>query len=231
MPSVTVISPVLGDAKALRSLLRQLPVTPDLDIVVVDGGGDPQVEALVRNHGRAILRRSSPGRAHQMNAGAMGATSEWLLFLHADSTLPPGWLAAISGLGSVPAGGWFRFALEAPAWQARIIERLVAWRVRHLRLPYGDQGMFVRRQVFEQLGGYREMPLMEDVEFVRRLVGAGPMVELPLALGTSARRWHRDGWWRRSLKNLTILTLYFVGIPPARLARWYQGPSRASRPA
>ncbi|MDA1184992.1 MAG: TIGR04283 family arsenosugar biosynthesis glycosyltransferase [Acidobacteria bacterium] len=224
---MTVISPVLGDADALRALLRQLPTTPDLDIVVVDGGAEPQIEALVGSHGRATLRRSSPGRARQMNAGAAGATSEWLLFLHADSTLPPGWLAAIMSLGDDAAGGWFRFALEDPAWQARVIERLVAWRVRHLRLPYGDQGLLVRRRIFEQLGGYRDMPLMEDVEFVRRLVRAGPMVELPLSLGTSARRWRRDGWWRRSLKNLTILALYHVGVSPARLALWYQGPPRA----
>jgi rSAM/selenodomain-associated transferase 2 len=226
-PRVTIISPVLGDADALRALLRQLPATPDLEIVVVDGGEDPEIDAAVSAHGGAMLRRSPPGRARQMNAGAAGATGEWLLFLHADSTLPPEWLAAIAGLGDAPAGGWFRFALDDAAWQARVIERLVAWRVRHLRLPYGDQGLFVRRRIFERLGGFPEIPLMEDVEFVRRLVRAGPMAELPLALGTSSRRWRCDGWWRRSLKNVTILTLYVVGVPPAPLARWYQGVGRA----
>ena len=223
---MTLISPVLGDADALRTLLEQLPTTPDLEIVVVDGGKDPKIEAVVSGHGSATLRRSPPGRALQMNAGAMGATSEWLLFLHADSTLPSGWLTAIASLGDAAAGGWFRFALDDPAWQARVIERLVAWRVRHLRLPFGDQGLLVRRRVFEQLGGFREMPLMEDVEFVRRLVRAGPMAELPLALGTSSRQWRHDGWLRRSLKNLTIQTLYFTGVPPARLARWYRGGPR-----
>ena len=221
IPRVTVISPVLGDAEALRALLAQLPITSDLEVIVVDGGADPAVEAVVAADGRAGLRHSAPGRARQMNLGAAHATGAWLLFLHADSTLPPGWLPAIAGLDEDVAGGWFRFALEDPAWQARLIERFVAWRVRHLRLPYGDQGLFVRRRIFAQLGGYREMPLMEDVEFVGRLVDAGPVVDLPLPLGTSARRWRRDGWWRRSLKNLTILTLYFVGVSPARLADWY----------
>ena len=220
---VTIICPVLGDADALRALLRQLPITPDLEIVVVDGGIDPRIEGIVSTHDRATLRRSPPGRARQMNAGAAGAASEWLLFLHADSTMPAGWLDAMGSLGEAPAGGWFRFAVNDPAWQARVIEWLVAWRVRHLRLPYGDQGLFVRRRIFEQLGGFREMPLMEDVEFVRRLVRAGPMAELPLTLGTSSRRWRRDGWCRRSMKNLAIQTLYFAGVPPSRLARWYEG--------
>jgi glycosyltransferase involved in cell wall biosynthesis len=118
-------------------------------------------------------------------------------------------------------GGWFQFALDDPAWQARLIERAVAWRVRIFRLPYGDQGLFVRRQTFAALGGYRDIALMEDVEFVRRLISHGPMVELPRAIRTSARRWRRDGWFRRSARNVTLLGLYFCGVPPKVLARWY----------
>ena len=222
LPLVTVVTPVLGDADAARTLLRQIPATPDVDIIVVDGGADPEIESVVTAHGRAMLRRTTPGRALQMNAGAAGAAGEWLLFLHADSALPPGWLQAVADLGDAVAGGWFRFALDDAAWQARVIEQLVAWRVRHLRLPYGDQGLFVRRSVFQRLGGFRELPLLEDVEFVRRLVRAGRVVELPLALRTSSRRWRRDGWFRRSTKNMAIVGLYLAGVPPARLARWYR---------
>jgi rSAM/selenodomain-associated transferase 2 len=156
-----------------------------------------------------------------MNAGAAAATGEWLLFLHADSTLPPGWMEAITRLDDAVIGGWFRFALDDPAWQARVIERLTAWRVARLRLPYGDQGFFVRRRTFEAIGGFRELPLMEDVEFVRRLVRAGRVAELPLRLRTSARRWRRSGWFRRSLKNLLLVSLYFLGVNAERLARWY----------
>lgn len=224
-PLVTVVIPVLFDADAARALLPQIPATPDVDIIVVDGGDDPGLERVVSAHARARLRRAAAGRAHQMNVGAAGAAGEWLLFLHADSALPPAWVPAIADLGSDVVGGWFRFALDDAAWQARVIERLVAWRVRRLRLPYGDQGLFVRRRMFELLVGFRELPLLEDVEFVRRLVRAGRVVELPLPLRTSSRRWRRDGWFRRSAKNLAIVGLYVAGVPPARLARWYHHPT------
>ena len=232
---VTVVIPVLRDTEAVRVLLGEIAAAPEVQVVVVDGGEDPALEAVVATHGRATLLRSVAGRARQMNAGAADAAGEWLLFLHADSTLPGAWLSAIAALdaGSVGGwrsagtaaeadvvGGWFRFALDDSAWQARVIERLVAWRVRVLRLPYGDQGLFVRRRVFQSLGGFADLPLLEDVEFVRRLVRAGPVAELPLALGTSSRRWRRDGWCRRSLTNLAIVALYFAGVSAARLARW-----------
>jgi len=161
-----------------------------------------------------------------MNAGAAAAAGTWLLFLHADSILPAGWFEAIAQLDDDVAGGWFRFALDDAAWQARVIERLTAWRVKSLRLPYGDQGIFVRREVFVELGGFPDFPLMEDVAFVRRLVRAGPVVEVPLAIRTSARRWRRDGWFRRSTKNLALVGLYFLGVAPERLARWYRSAAR-----
>ena len=225
-PAVTIVIPVLFDAEAASALLAGLPASPDLEVVVVDGAADRELESIVARHGASILRRTAPGRGRQMNAGAAAATGEWLLFLHADSTLPPGWQAAIAALDDAVIGGWFRFALDDSAWQARVIERLTAWRVTHLRLPYGDQGLFVRRRIFTALGGFRELPLMEDVEFVRRLARAGRVVEVPLSLVTSARRWRREGWFRRSTKNLLLLGLYFVGVEPEKLARWYRSAQR-----
>ena len=227
-PVVTVIIPVLFDAYAVSALLTQLSATPDLEIVVVDGAVDHQLDGVVAAHAGAKLRRTEAGRARQMNLGAVGATGEWLLFLHGDSILPAGWLQALRGLGPDVIGGWFQFALDDSAWQARFIERLTAWRVTALRLPYGDQGLFVRRHVFAQLRGFREWPLMEDVDFVRRLVRAGRVVGLPLSLRTSARRWRRDGWFRRSTANIALVGLYFLGVCPTHLARWYRYPAESA---
>ena len=230
-PAVSLVIPVLFDADAASALLASLEGTPDVEVIVVDGAADPRLEAIVAAHreqrgGVLSLLRATTGRACQMNAGAASATGEWLLFLHADSTLPAGWLPAIATLDDEVIGGWFPFALDDAAWQARVIERLTAWRVKYGKLPYGDQGLFVRRRTFDALGGFRALPLMEDVEFVRRLVRAGRVVELPLPLRTSARRWRRDGWFRRSTKNVLLVALYFLGITPARLARWYRSDVR-----
>ena len=220
-PLVSVVVPVLDDAPALDRLLRCTPPHPLVEILVVDGGFDNGLEALTSGRGDVRLLRSSPGRGPQMNAGAAAAGGDWLLFLHADSTLPAGWVEAVAGVAPAVAGGWFRFALDDDAWQARLLERVVAWRVRLLRLPYGDQGYFVRRDRFAALGGFDDVPLMEDVAFVRRLVRSGAVAELPLPLVTSSRRWRADGWLRRSSRNLLLVSLYFAGVSPDRLAGWY----------
>lgn len=222
MPSfVTVVIPVLADTAAAEQLLAQIPQDQDVDVIIVDGADDERLERVVVARPGTRLIRTPPGRGRQMNAGAAAAGGEWLLFLHADSRLHPRWRHALADVSPDVIGGWFRFALDDPAWQARVLERLVAWRVRWLRLPYGDQGVFVRHRVFEALGGFRELPFLEDVEFVRRLVRSGPVFEVPLPLGTSSRRWKRDGWLRRSLWNAAIVSLFWAGMSPARLARWY----------
>ena len=221
-PLVSMVVPVLDDTGPAQQLLAQLPDDPALEIIVVDGGHDGVLEGIVGARTAARFLRTNAGRGHQMNTGAGAASGAWLLFLHADSRLPDGWLEALADVPGHVMGGWFRFALDDAAWQARVIERLVAWRVRRLRLPYGDQGLFVRRALFGALDGFRELPLLEDVEFVRRLVRSGPVVELPLALRTSARRWKHDGWFRRSARNIAIVSLYMAGVSPERLAGWYR---------
>lgn len=221
MPLVTVVVPVLADTDAVERLLAEIEPDPLVEVVVVDGGDDTRLTQIVGAHPRARLLRTAAGRGHQMNRGAALASGTWLLFLHSDSRLPSGWREALGSLSPEVEGGWFRFALDDDAWQARLIEALVAWRVRWFRLPYGDQGLFVRQDVFQRIGGFPELPLFEDVELVRRLVPRAHIVELPLPLVTSARRWRRDGWFRRSGRNICLMTLYFAGISPVRLARWY----------
>ena len=200
-----------------------LPPDPRLEIVVADGAGDSRLDRLAAVRGDVHVVRSRPGRGAQMNAGAGASTAPWLVFVHADSRMPPGWLDHFESCPSDLVGGWFAFALDDDAWQARVIERGVHWRVRLLRLPYGDQGLFARRDVFTRMSGYRDLPLMEDVEFVRRLRREGRCLEIPLRLATSSRRWRVDGWFRRSTQNLALVALYFAGVSPATLARWYYG--------
>ena len=219
---VSVIVPLLDDTAAATALVGQILPDPRAEIILVDGGSDAALDRLAGQRRDVRLIRTPPGRARQMNAGATFAEGAWLLFLHADSRLPAGWLDAFQHLLPQMSGGWFRFALDDPAWQARVIERGVRWRVRVFGLPYGDQGFFVRREMFQQLGGYSDLPLMEDVDFIRRVQRHGRVVELPLALMTSSRRWQRDGWWRRSILNLALVTLYLGGVAPARLASWYR---------
>jgi len=219
---VSVIVPLLDDTAAATALVGQILPDPRAEVILVDGGSDAALDRLVGHRADLRLIRTPPGRARQMNAGAAAARAEWLLFLHADSILPAGWLDAFEHLSPQMSGGWFRFALDDAAWQARVIERGARWRVRVLGLPYGDQGLFVRRGLFQQLSGFPDLPLMEDVAFVRRLHRHGRIIELPLALRTSSRRWRRDGWWRRSILNLGLVILYFAGVAPSRLAGWYR---------
>jgi rSAM/selenodomain-associated transferase 2 len=219
---VSVIVPLLDDTAAATALVGQIPPDPRAQVILVDGGSDAALDRLAGQRPDVRLVRTPPGRARQMNAGAAVARTDWLLFLHADSSLPSGWLDAFAHLPPEMSGGWFRFALDDAAWQARVIERGARWRVRVFGLPYGDQGLFVRRELFRQLGGYPELPLMEDVAFARRLQRQGRVIELPLMLRTSSRRWRRDGWWRRSAANLALVMLYFAGVAPARLAAWYR---------
>jgi len=168
--------------------------------------------------------RGPAGRGVQLNAGASAAQGQWLWFVHADSILPTGFLERFHelDLDSAVVGGSFRFALDSLVWQARLWERGVALRVGLFGLPYGDQGLFVRRAVFERMNGFRPIPLMEDVEFVGRLKREGRIRHLKEHIITSARRWEQEGWWRRTRGNLGLLALYYVGVSPEQLARRYE---------
>ena len=232
-PHVSLIIPVRRDGRALAELLAQVSGArerdaEDVEVIVAYAAApvDTAIARLRKQHPGVIWAESLPGRGRQLNAGAARASSEWLWFVHADSRLPAGWQDAFRNLhtvGNEVVGGAFRFALDSPAWQARVLERAVALRVRWFNLPYGDQGIFVRRSAFDALGGFAPIPLMEDVEFIQRLRRQGRLRHLTLSLETSARRWEREGWWRRSARNLLTLAMYTLGVSPDRLARRYYG--------
>jgi rSAM/selenodomain-associated transferase 2 len=223
--AITVVIPVLNDTAALASLLPTLPADPTLEVIVVDGNeaGDDSLDSLRELYPAVRWMRAASGRAAQMNHGARHASGRWLIFLHSDTQLGPCWIDALRRLDKQPltVGGSFRFALDSPARWARWIEWGVRMRVRLFDLAYGDQALFVRRAVFEEMGGYRELPLMEDVDFVRRLRRHGHLEHAELPALTSARRWERDGWLRRTVGNTLLVALFFAGYPPERLARHY----------
>jgi rSAM/selenodomain-associated transferase 2/rSAM/selenodomain-associated transferase 1 len=231
-PLVSVIIPVLNDTAALADLLPTLPTSPEVEIIVVNGGAaDTALASLATQYRHVSLLSSAAGRGRQMNAGALSARGRWFLFLHADTRLPPDFLNELQRADRNPAiaGGSFRFQLDSEAWQARAIERAVRWRVRWLGLAYGDQGLFVRHDAFHRLGGYREWPLMEDVDLIRRLRRVGRLHHSPLPATTSARRWQHDGWWLRSVRNVVCQLLFFAGMSPARVAPWYVRHADANR--
>ncbi|HEV3061936.1 MAG TPA: TIGR04283 family arsenosugar biosynthesis glycosyltransferase [Vicinamibacterales bacterium] len=232
-PLVTIVIPVLDDTAALASVLPGLQHNRAVEIVVVDGGepdeSDESARARLRVMNTDVMWiQSPPGRGAQMNRGAREGQGRWLLFLHADTRLGDDWIEALRAVDARPesVGGSFAFRLDTPAWWARWIEWGVRVRVRLFNLPYGDQALFVRRAVFEDLGAFRELPLMEDVDFVVRLRKRGRLDHLRVPAVTSPRRWERDGWLRRSLENAVLVLLFFAGLPPARLARRYNRGAR-----
>ena len=223
-PFVSVIIPTWRDEVELAGALRSASSSGQVEVIIACALGEERRYDDVRTfHPDTILVSAPRGRGAQMNAGAAAARGQWLLFLHADSELPSMWLAVLEELtpNSAVAGGAFRLRIKSDAWQARVIERGVRLRVALLGLPYGDQGLFVRRQVFNELGGYRDLPLMEDVDLVRRMRRHGRLLYSQASVLTSARRWEHDGWFRRSARNLWLATQFLAGVAPARLARNY----------
>ncbi|MBX9701499.1 MAG: TIGR04283 family arsenosugar biosynthesis glycosyltransferase [Acetobacteraceae bacterium] len=217
---LTIIVPTLNAARTLPATLAACAEARALEHIVVDGGSQDGTAALAERLGARVVR-APRGRGVQLAAGAEAARGSWLLFLHADSRPAPGWAAAARAAMDDPArAAHFTFALDDPSPQARRLERRVAWRCRRLALPYGDQGLLIARALYMAVGGYRPLPLMEDVDLVRRL-GRNRLTALPAPVVTSAERWRREGWRRRSARNLFCLGLWFAGVPPRIIQRIY----------
>ena len=213
---ISAIVPTLDAGDCLASCLASLG--PADEIIVADGGSTDASLAIARAAGTTIVT-SEPGRGMQLAKGAAAASGDALLFVHADTRLSSGWRAlAERHLASSERPACFRLKLDDPAWQARLIERAVSLRTRLAGLPYGDQGLLVSSAAYDAAGGFRPLVLMEDVDLIRRL--ARPVMLDGDAL-TSSERWRRDGWVRRSLRNLTCLSLWRLGVSPARIAKIY----------
>jgi rSAM/selenodomain-associated transferase 2 len=224
--SITVVIPALDAASTLGATIKALKDrSPSLvvEILVVDGGSKDATRDCAGAEGARTIA-ASRGRGAQLAAGASVAGSAWILFLHADTRLETGWDAAVLAYLACPRAAeraaYFRLALDDGGAAARRIERLANWRARALALPYGDQGLLIARSLYDAVGGFRPLPLMEDVDFVRRL-GRRRLIGLDASAVTSAARYRRDGFWIRPLRNLACLGLYYARLPPRLIARLY----------
>jgi rSAM/selenodomain-associated transferase 2 len=221
---LSIIIPTLNEAEHLEELLLHLLVIcPGAEVIVVDGGSWDGSQEVVRRFPQVRLVPSQRGRARQMNAGARVANGSILLFLHADTRLPAATETAIreSFADLRVVGGRFDVRFDCPRPAFRMIAALMNGRSRVSRIFTGDQAIFVRREVFEALGGYPDIPLMEDVEFTRRLKRKGRLACLWLQVTTSARKWEREGVIRTILLMWTLRFQYFAGVSPHSLYRRY----------
>jgi len=221
---LTVVIPTFNAEATLQGTLTTLAGATDAisEIVVVDGGSVDHTVDIASRLGAHVIQ-APRGRGGQLAAGAAATRNDWLLFLHADTRLSDHWQSEVATFITAPANkrraACFRFALDDDAPAARRLERMVAWRCRVFGLPYGDQGLLIASDFLIELGGFRALPLMEDVDLVRR-VGKQRLAMFESRAITSAAR-YRNGYLRRSLRNLSCLALYFMGMPTPMIAKLY----------
>jgi rSAM/selenodomain-associated transferase 2 len=223
---ISVIIPVLHEGERIHEILSSLKSAASdvpYEVIVVDGNSSGSTIAHIVNSG-AITLITPRGRALQMNAGAAQARGSILLFLHADTLLPhnalPKIMEALSDSRFV--GGSFDLGIQNRRWIFRVIGLAASWKHRLTRVPYGDQAIFMRRSYFEDMGGYPEIPLMEDVELMKRVKQRkGRIIILPAAVATSSRKWETEGVSYTIVRNWIIQALYLFGMPAERLVRYY----------
>jgi len=227
---ISVIIPTRdAEATLAPTLAALIPAAVDgivREVIVADGGSVDRTLTIAENAGVEIVE-TAPGRGLQLRAGAQRARFPWLLFLHADTELAPDWVTtAVSFMDNVDAGrsppsaAAFRFRLLDEGWKPRALEAAVALRCALFRLPYGDQGLLISRALYDQIGGFKEQPLMEDVDLVRRL-GRRRLRILRADAVTSAVRYRSEGYARRILRNQACMALYAAGVSPDRIAAHY----------
>ena len=221
-PTISVIIPILNEAKILDKTLSQLqPELERHELIMVDGGSNDNSIRIAKKYGEVIT--STRGRAKQLNAGAAAATGDILLFLHADIWLEPGALAAVeSALSSGYIGGGFHQKIDGKSILYRVIEIAGNVRGKYLKVFYGDSGIFVARPDFEKIGGFPDIPILEEMEFSKELRKLGKTTLVAPCIHISARRWETRGIVRTTLNNYLITLLYFLKISPERLAELYR---------
>ncbi|MFO7819717.1 MAG: TIGR04283 family arsenosugar biosynthesis glycosyltransferase [Halanaerobacter sp.] len=223
---ISVIIPVLDEQDEIVDTLEHvnsLATKGDKEIIVVDGGSKDQTMQLAKDHADKICVTEA-GRGHQMNYGAESAQGDILFFLHSDSDLAEGALLELESALEDPEviGGCFSLKIDDDSWPLRFISWTSNLRSKYLNIIFGDQGIFVRREVFAEVGGYPEIELMEDWEFSRQLAKEGKLVQLKHQIYTSARRWKKNGTWRTIWLMHKIKLLYLLGVEPKKLREIYR---------
>ncbi len=219
---VSVIIPALNEEKSIAQVLADVVASRPREVIVVDGGSKDRTREISEQLG-AVVITGAPGRARQMNRGAQHATGDILLFLHADTRLPPAAFADIVVALEDPRylGGRFDVELDGDHWLLKIVGAMINQRSRLTKVGTGDQAIFVRREVFARMGGFPDIPLMEDIAFGRALKRLGGIACLRSRVVTSARRWESEGVCRTIIKMWTLKLLYFAGVSPVTLKRFY----------
>lgn len=221
---ISIIIPVLNEEKHIQATLRAIEQTPDIEIIVVDGGSTDDTVNLAKECDVIAISASQKGRARQMNAGAAIASGEILLFLHADTRLPRGYASMVRDTLALPqtVAGAFELKIDGAMRSLRWVEKMVQWRSHFCSLPYGDQALFCKTSTFYELGQFPDLPFMEDFAFVRTLNKIGRIRIVPHPVLTSSRRWQKLGVGKTTAINQIIILGYLVGVSPHRLARWYR---------
>jgi uncharacterized protein len=230
---ISIVIPALNEAATIAQILENIHPLPNVEVILVDGGSSDDTIKISQALGIQVLS-SAKGRAHQMNVGAKAATGEILIFLHADTILSLGFEQMVrstlqpclrewgDGGKIVTIAGAFTLQIDDPMPSLRWIEWMVAWRSKWRQMPYGDQAIFLTAETFRSIGGFVEMPIMEDFELIKRLQRLGRIEILSAPVITSARRWIQRGVWQTTLINQAIIIGYLIGISPDRLANWYR---------
>lgn len=220
---ISIIIPTYNEAGNIREAIACTQPSTNVELIVVDGGSQDDTVTIAESLNVKVIA-SAPGRATQMNTGAMAASGDILLFLHADTRLPPGFDGMIRTAVQQPqmVAGAFALQINATLWTLRWVEKGVNWRSRFCQMPYGDQAIFLTAELFDKVGNFPDLPIMEDFELIRRLKSIGKIIIIPVPVITSARRWLQKGVFYTTILNQIVITAYLLGISPKRIRRWYR---------
>ena len=221
--TISIIIPVLNEAAIIQSTLENLLAYPDVEVIVVDGESQDNTPSIARAAGIKTIIVSG-GRSAQMNAGAKIAQADILLFLHIDTSLPDNFIELVVQTLQQPKviAGAFELGIEGKKTSLRWIETLVKMRSHLFSLPYGDQAIFLTKQNFIKVGGFPQIPIMEDFELIQRLKRRGKIAIAPGTVITSGRRWQKLGVWKTTLINQLVIAGYYLGVPHDKLSRFYR---------